>query len=281
MELDPVVPGGGNTISPPSKRQKQISPAKKWCFTYNNPIEDFEDLIVPKFQSSSLFGFQLEIGEKGTRHVQGWVEFQTKIRPMSLGLPVQIHWEKMKGSVEDSIKYCSKSTTKAGEYVTNVKTPIDMTCTDDDVISYDDLYDWGRELVGQVKGCLPDKLDRRIFWYWSHAGQMKKTETARYLVHHHDAVVIQGGRKHVLAVAYKNPAPIYILTVPRTDEGFVSYASIELLKDALYMSGFGTEATGMVNRKKPWVIIMANFEPNREMLSADRWDVTNVDVDEA
>ena len=171
----------------------------------------------------------------------------------------------MKGTIEDSIEYCSKSDTKAGDYVTNhvsKKRKIDMSMDDDYCIKFDDLFPWGQSLVTMVDDMLPGKLDRRIFWIWSQSGQMKKTETARYLCHHHHGCVIQGGRKHILATAYQCSAPIYILTIPRTDEGFVSYASIELLKDNLYMSGFGVKATGMVNRKKPWVIIMANFPPD-------------------
>ncbi len=147
-----------------------------------------------------------------------------------------------------------------------------------DIITIEEMYPWGRALLAKVANCLPDKRDRTIYWYWSQHGQMKKTETARYLVYHHDGVIIQGGRKHVLANAYKNPSAIYILLVPRADEGFVSYASIELLKDALYMSAFGTECTGSVNRKKPWVIIFANFPPDTTTMSQDRWIITCVDT---
>jgi len=271
----PIDPKRGNTKP---RSQKQISPAKKWVFTWNNYPDDWYSSIVPKFQNLGKFGLQPEVGQGGTRHIQGWVEFEAKVRPLSLGLPREIHWEKMRGTVDDSIAYCSKSLTKAGEYVTNWKKIISMEIEDEDIIPYDNLFLWGQDLVDMVKDCLPAPTDRRIFWYWSNAGQMKKTETARYLAYHHNAVVIQGGRKHVLAVTYKNPAPIYILTVPRTDEGYVSYSSLELIKDALYMSAFGTEATGMVNRKKPWIIVMANFPPEREKLSEDRWVVHNVDV---
>lgn len=280
-QIVPVDPGGGNTRPPLLTKKKQISPAIYWCFTWNNYPEDWQDLIVPKIQSSGLFGCQPEVGENGTPHIQGWCAFSEKLRPLSLGLPKKISWRKMKGTVEQNVPYCSKDKTKAGDYITNrvaPRVPISMAVDDEDIMSLEEMYPWGRELVERVSGCLPDKLDRTVLWYWSKAGQMKKTETARHLVYHHDACVIQGGRKHVLAVAYKNPAPIYILTVPRTDEGFVSYASIELLKDALYMSAFGTECTGSVNRKKPWVVVFANFAPEKETLSEDRWEVHNVDI---
>ena len=34
----------------------------------------------------------------------------------------------------------------------------------------------------------------------------------------------------------------------------------------------------MVNRKKPWVIVMANFLPEKRALSEDRWMIKNVDI---
>ena len=42
------------------------------------------------------------------------------------------------------------------------------------------------------------------------------------------------------------------------------------------MSGFGTDATGMVCRKTPWVICFANFPPRENKLSADRWVIENL-----
>jgi hypothetical protein len=283
-DVAPMAPGGGNTISPPGKRQKvendQIrqevrgSAAKNWCFTYNNYPENWLALMAPGLQGSAWIGGE-EVGESGTPHIQGYIQFPKKVRPVGYkGMPKEIHWEKARGSKDENVAYCSK---QAGTIHGNLKPKISMEIEEDDIMKYEDLFPWGQELVDMVGGCLPDKTDRRILWYWSKEGCMKKTETARYLVYHHDAIVVQGGRKHVLAVGYKNPAPIYILLVPRTDEGFVSYASIELLKDSLYMSAFGTEATAPVNRKKPWVIIMANFEPEMEALSIDRWVIQNVD----
>lgn len=217
-----------------------------------------------------------EVGEEGTPHLQGYVEFPTKVRPIGYkGFPKEIHWEAARGDRDANVKYCSKES--AYRCTKALKPKISMEIEESDIIARDALPQWAQETVDRLANCLPDKRDRTIYWYWSTQGQMYKTELARYLVYWHDAIVIQGGRRHVLANAYKNPAPIYILLVPRTDEGFVSYASIELLKDSLYMSAFGTEATGPVNRKKPWVLVMANFAPNMTTLSTDRWIITNVD----
>lgn len=280
---------GGVILDPPSKRQKlpkketrKQNGAQRWPFTYNNYPENWSALMAPGLQGCKwVAGY--EVGDSGTPHLQGYVEFPVKVRPIGYkGFPKEIHWgddkgKPAKGTRDDNVNYCLKDGNPAGG---NLKKKICMDMTDDYVIKLEDMYPWGRELVERVADCLPDKLDRTIIWIWSTEGKMKKTETARYLAHYHDACVIQGGRRHVLANAYKRPAPIYMLLVPRTDEGFVSYASIELLKDGLYMSAFGTEATGSVNRKKPWVIIFANFPPDRSAMSEDRWEVINVDEPE-
>lgn len=276
--------GEGNTKPPP----KRISASNYWVFTYSNYPPDWMALMAHGLEGCKWIAEYELCPTTGTPHIQGYIEFPCKVRPIGYkGFPDTIHWEKRKGTRDDNITYCSKDFRTGKEWAPelfgNLKPKIDMTCTDDDVITYEEMFPWGRELVDMVSGRLPDKKDRRIFVYWSKEGQMKKTETTRYLVHYHDACVIQGSRKHVLATAYKNPAPIYILIVPRSDEGFVSYASIELLKDALYMSAFGTECTGMVNRKKPWVICIANFDVAanvEDKMSTDRWVSRNVDIED-
>lgn len=232
-------------------------------------------LLAPGLQGTEWIVGE-EVGENGTPHLQGYVEFPKKVRPIGYkGFPKEMHWEKCQGTREQNVRYCSKD----GKYkcTKELRPKIDMTITEEDLLKREDMFNWNRDLEDMVGGTLPGQKSREIYWYWSEAGCMQKTETARRLVYLWDACVIQGGRRHVLATGYKVIAPIYILLVPRTDEGFVSYASIELLKDNLYMSAFGTEATGPANRKKPWVIVMANFPPNEATLSSDRWIVQQVD----
>ena len=87
--------GLGNSIPTP----KQCSPAKKWCFTLNNWQKDeFEAFssIVPEFCTFAICGS--EVGESGTPHLQGFVEFKVKKRPKSVFDNDRIHWEKAKGS---------------------------------------------------------------------------------------------------------------------------------------------------------------------------------------
>jgi len=101
--------GEGNTKTSPSLKKPQISPAKRWCFTLNNFTKDDVNDISSKFKSAckvAIIGY--EKGEEGTPHLQGYCEFQNKIRPVSLGLTTRIHWEKCKGNRQDNIDYCRK-----------------------------------------------------------------------------------------------------------------------------------------------------------------------------
>ena len=70
---------GGNTNSPSITRKKQIPPAIRWCFTFNNYSTDEYNSIVPKFRLlAKYYIIGKEVGESGTPHLQGYVEFKKK-----------------------------------------------------------------------------------------------------------------------------------------------------------------------------------------------------------
>ncbi len=85
----------------------QPSPAKDWCFTINNPSDGhWEKLFQWDYK---YLVFQLELGESGTPHMQGFIQFQEKIRLTGLKkLCKHAHWEKRKGTVEEAVHYCKK-----------------------------------------------------------------------------------------------------------------------------------------------------------------------------
>jgi len=102
--------------------------SRKWVFTINNPtkncIKSLTGLAVPEI--CVCIGYQLESGEEcGTPHYQGFVVYKSvrsqKTVRMHLGgrtLP-----QVMRGTVQQSIDYCSKSKTKIGEYVQRGEPP--------------------------------------------------------------------------------------------------------------------------------------------------------------
>lgn len=258
-----------------------------WRFTAEKVVAKDADLHTWLALTFHCGRFQLEQGEGGQAHYQGVIHTRPRMRYSQLTkifkdryplleFPLKDYLAPAKSQAAD--EYVMKEDTRiAGPWEWNMpKAPIRMTCTAQDIMSQHELPEWSNQLIEMVKGKLPDKTQRSIFWYWSEAGERFKTETTRHLVFHHDAVVIQGLQRHILAAAYTNPAPIYILIMPR-EYTSVSYSSIEQLKDGLYMSGFGTKCTGMVNRRKPWVIVVGNRPPTPGNMSTGRIVVTCVD----
>lgn len=83
---------------------------KNWCFTYNNPDEQlsFHPAVVV------YAVWQLERGEHGTLHYQGYVEFKEskRLAGVKKALGGNPHVEPRRGSQAQAIAYCSKEGTR-------------------------------------------------------------------------------------------------------------------------------------------------------------------------
>lgn len=87
-------------------------PEHKSCrnmiFTLNNYSDDEIAIIKTKFKYNYLvFGF--EVGEEGTPHLQGYVEFKNSVLFSTLKnkLP-RAHWDKRRGTPKEASDYCKK-----------------------------------------------------------------------------------------------------------------------------------------------------------------------------
>ena len=101
---------------------KQVSPARKWCFTFNNYEEGDIDKIISS-DSSIKYSIGKETGENGTKHLQGYIEFDVKKRPTSIfKFTNKIHWEVALGTKEQNLIY----TQKDGDYIQNFVELIDV-----------------------------------------------------------------------------------------------------------------------------------------------------------
>jgi len=276
----------GKKVSLTAPRQETTY--EYWSFRFtSSKVPEFDHLKewLNKFHA---YRFQKEQGEEGEKVVHYQGTFHTKpkkrrqqLRDSAIYYFPELYWpvcdylEKSKSSAAD--RYVMKEKTRIdGPWEKNMPKmiPAHLDIRIPDVMEYDELPENMQGIIDMVDNRLPDKTDRKVHWFYDETGCNMKTETARYLEHHHWAVHMQGAKRHVLANAFKNPAPIYVFVVPR-DEA-VDYVALESLKDSLYMSGFGTDATGSVNRKKPWVLIFANYYPNTSKLSLDKWRIKNV-----
>lgn len=264
-----VVPDSSND-SLKSGNTKQISAAVNWCFTF--PNYDEQDLLIMrsyldnynKSSSSNKRDIMYIIGREicpttGTPHLQGYIKFNTKIRPKSITeFSNKIHWEKCKGTENENIDYCSKD----GNFITNypfVKRPLKL-------IPLDQLFPWQLELLEIIKKP-PD--DRKIYWYWCEKGRSGKTSFCKLLAAKYAGVVIGGKHGDALYAAAQIESNLYIMDLERSSEVHVSYSAIESIKNGLFFSH--KYKSEMINRNVCHFIVFANFPPEESKLSADRW----------
>jgi len=265
--------GEGNTISSPQPANKQVSPAIRWCFTYNNWNDENYSSIVPIIKEKcrvAIIG--KEIGEGGTPHLQGYIEFKTKSRPISVFGIKEMHWEKAKGNKADNIKYCSKDDSNPFCHNCKRHRPLQL-------IKNEQLYDWQKHIL---KGLEADPDDRTVFWYWSEKGGVGKTQFCKYLTYHHGAICVHGKgadvRNGVLEYCKANQATpdLILYPIPRCyDSNYVSYEALENIKDMYFYSG--KYEGGMVLGNSPHLIVFANMPPDELKMSSDRWKVVRID----
>lgn len=87
---------------------------KHWCFTYNNPPISGDTLVALLAPLCSAWTFQLEEGEKGTPHFQGYLCLKKKDRVTGLVKKLfQAHWSPT-NDVAASVAYCKKPETRKG-----------------------------------------------------------------------------------------------------------------------------------------------------------------------
>lgn len=95
----------------------QSSAARHWCFTLNNPTIWNED-IVEELQHADYAVWQLEEGENGTPHYQGYVILPSKLRLTAIRtlFDSKAHWEVAKGTPQQNYDYCTKKEGRIGEF---------------------------------------------------------------------------------------------------------------------------------------------------------------------
>lgn len=144
------------------------------------------------------------------------------------------------------------------------------------VAKYEDavLRPWQEKLAKELSF---EADDRRIIWVYDTKGNMGKSWFSHWLEAARGATRFENGATRDIAHIW-NGAPIAVFDFSRTVEGRLNYGVLESLKNGSIMSSkydscikhFGT----------PHVVCFANWPPNREAMSADRWSIRCLDVAE-
>ena len=106
----------GTAVLPPSTSVPQnmataSTQSRAWCFTLNNPIRDepIPDVEDPTKWGAQYLVYQLEEGESGTRHYQGYLYFPSNRRLAALKrLCPRGHFEPRRGTHDQARDYCRK-----------------------------------------------------------------------------------------------------------------------------------------------------------------------------
>lgn len=87
-----------------------MASSRNWCLTLNNPTPEDDGImrkICKDFGKYGVLGY--EVGEQGTPHIQGYIEFKNAQTLAQLKKKHdRCHWEKRRGSQEEARDYCLK-----------------------------------------------------------------------------------------------------------------------------------------------------------------------------
>lgn len=115
-----------------TSRRNEGPSSKYWCFTINHPNEtDFEQLSFENWRCVQEAVYNLEVGESGTPHLQGYIAL-TRHKTLSWMKRrlTRAHLEKRKGSREQAIVYCLKDCVSAEN-----DSSLDFATADDNSLS--------------------------------------------------------------------------------------------------------------------------------------------------
>lgn len=140
-----------------------------------------------------------------------------------------------------------------------------------ETMSHDVLRPWQQILYNAVQHA-PDP--GKILWIWDKRGNKGKSYLATYLAVNMNAFVTSNGKSADIKYAY-NGEPIVVFDFSRTQEDQINYQVIEEIKNGRYFSSKYVSEMRVFTTAH--VICFANFEPNRQALSCDRWLTVDLD----
>lgn len=189
--------------------------ARRWCITLNNYTD--EDVETWRNIQCKYICFGKEQGKQGTKHLQGYVEFENARNRNGLKTVFgsRCHFEAARGTAEQNIEYCSKESRDAdgtirpglfferGSHGLGAGKRTDLTSlkrkfleedvplselVESEVKNYQQL----RFLEGLSRYKKPKHRQPKVFWYWGATGA-GKTKTAYEHCDMNDCWISNGG----------------------------------------------------------------------------------------
>lgn len=242
--------------------------SRQWAFTLNNYTEDEITQITQISGVKVIFG--KEVGEQGTPHLQGYIEFSnaktlTAVKKY-LNLN-RVHLEPSYKNRHANINYCSK-----GEIVRN---DFGVVYRGNDLPKPSELYDWQLELLSILEK-KPD--DRIVYWYYEPIGNSGKSKFGKYLTFHNKNITLTTATKSAdILTCVDERYNTYIFDFPRTlGMDYCPYNAIEQVKNGFITDSKLKKQSRVIMFDPPHIMCFSNCLPDKTKLSADRWRIFNI-----
>lgn len=278
----------GNTIPSSNLTKTDRIQCKHWVFTLNNYTELEMDQMVLNFNLfCNKYIYGKEVGQNNTPHLQGYLELKKKERLSGLKTKFgnRFHFEKMKGTPEQAVKYCIKD----NDYVKYGNFPeyfFNNDDNDDDdliIINKNDFYSWQKFCFNYITNNTID--ERNIYWFYDEIGNVGKSAFTKFCLVNFNCLLIEKGKHSDIinsAWNFLNPKKsserkklkLIICDIPRNVGNKISTSAIESLKNGIIINT--KYETGQCVINSPKIIIFSNSPPICEDLSLDRWKIFNL-----
>lgn len=131
-------------------------------------------------------------------------------------------------------------------------------------------YKWQQSVLDYVSS---PPSTRDILWVYCPHGNTGKTYLSKHLVDKYGAFYCNGGKAADITFAYNGESTI-IFDYVRDAKEYVNYGVIEQVKNGILFSS--KYESGMKRFSVPRVIVMANFQPDKDKFSKDRYNVLDI-----
>lgn len=264
-----IVPAeDGNTKSSSAQATKQESSKKHWFITLKAKDSSNSSIRSWVTQHCENAVWQREKGnETGYEHIQLTMTMKKKCRFTWIKnhFCSDAHIELVR-NIDKSYDYCQKDDTRIGEpqyypeQINKVEDPLEGH----------EYYPWQASIIDIIK----QKPDHRsIYWFWEEIGNVGKSSFCKHLVLKYDAQYVLG-KKADIYHAISDNIKILLIDIPRTCKEFTPYEVIESVKNGMIFSGKYESRTKVFN--SPHIIVFANFSPEKNKVSLDRWKITYI-----
>lgn len=264
----------GNNRSPSVSTPKQPPSRKNHFITWFYKEEDLDviDDILERCKKRCYKGIiqSEKCPTTGRPHMHFMLWGNKQFRDTELKLPKESYKGEQLKDKDNKSNYANKEKSHDGIFRTKWGFPQEF----EDECLHNTWNEWVFDTVREK----PDK--RTIHWFWSNKGKVGKTSLVKYLIHHFNAQFATGGKyTDIMNLVYHTDmetCKCVIFLLPKEHKNHISYSALESVKDGL-VSNMKSFKNGSKMFPRPHVFVFANYPPETEKLSSDRWNVKHLD----